>query len=322
MVVGGIRSWKSSLAAAITGDVERVNGTVCVRESSAFCPQITWINNNTVRGNTSDVAHVCGLDKDLQTLTDPVCPCGVLVKRHYENARQALGYRHACWVDADGRVHFGETFRKEGKADDESDAGFGQGRYKELRDAGLVTTADGHDTDSTSQSSSTPSSTLSNAASPFEDKEKAEKAARQIVVESVTIFQNYWLGVVPEPTMFAPLTFHWKLGVYGLLTVLSMILLMLYACVVGCSTHRSNRMIRDKLLRHVMRCPVSFFDTTPLRRVINRFGGDIAQTDMDLVAILYDVYLLVVGFVRQIVIIAISTPSFLGIGLLGHIIDM
>ncbi|KAK2960293.1 Multidrug resistance-associated protein [Blattamonas nauphoetae] len=51
MVVGGVGSGKSSLAAAMTGDVERVDGTVCLRGSIAFCPQVAWINNSTVRGN-------------------------------------------------------------------------------------------------------------------------------------------------------------------------------------------------------------------------------------------------------------------------------
>ncbi|KAK2947718.1 Multidrug resistance-associated protein [Blattamonas nauphoetae] len=50
MVVGGVGSGKLSLTVAITGDVECVNGRVCVRGSIAFCPQIAWINNSTVRG--------------------------------------------------------------------------------------------------------------------------------------------------------------------------------------------------------------------------------------------------------------------------------
>ncbi|KAK2947066.1 hypothetical protein BLNAU_17989 [Blattamonas nauphoetae] len=336
-------------------------------------PQIAWINNSTVRGNTSDVAYVCGLDKDLQTLADPVCACGVLVKRHCDNGRQALGYRHACWVDADGRVHFGETFRKEEKADDESDAGFGQGRYNELREQGInfddfiiqdkkIEKKKGKETKAAAQNEEVkPDSTSVKTLQPVRvssqiltdttptrpanrrphphphspmlpRRSKTKKRQRRPLAvrrkreggeggstyfRLIATMMPVWLlpfallfGIVVESV-----TFHWKLGVCGLLTVLSMIQLMLYACVVGCSTHRSNRMIRDKLLRHVMRCPVSFFDTTPFRRVINRFGSDIAQTDMDLVAMLYDVYLLVVGFVRQIVIIAISTPSFLGIGL-------
>ncbi|KAK2941288.1 Multidrug resistance-associated protein [Blattamonas nauphoetae] len=465
MVVGGVGSGKSSLAAAITGDVERVNGTVCIRGSIAFCPQIAWINNSTVRSNIvfgmpfdeakyADVVRVCALEKDLQMLAagdqTAIGEKGVNLsggqKARIQLARAVYSDRDIVVLDDPlsavdahaGRFLIDECIlgRLKGKTVvlmtnqiqflDRADKVValkdgrivGQGRYEELREQGInfdefiiqseekdkkerkekkvdiqneevkqdstsVTTqeeeqvkklnptlppqedtettsasaillanAEENDSDSTNQSSSTPSPTLSNAVSPFDDKEKAEKAARQmmteeeqstgaisfktyfqliatmmpvwllpftllfgIIVESVTLFQSYWLGVVPEPTLFVPLTFHWKLGIYGLLTILALIFLFLYACTVGCSTHRSNRIIHEKLLRHVMHCPVSFFDTTPLGRVINRFGGDIAQTDTNLVDVLYDVYLLVVGFVGQIVIIAISTPSFLAIGL-------
>ncbi|KAK2964796.1 Multidrug resistance-associated protein [Blattamonas nauphoetae] len=478
MVVGGVGSGKSSLAAAITGDVERVNGTVCVRGSIAFCPQIAWINNSTVRGNIvfgmpfdetkySEVIRVCALEKDLQMLAagdqTAIGEKGVNLsggqKARIQLARAVYSDRDIVVLDDPlsavdahvGRFLIDECIlgRLKGKTIvlmtnqiqflDRADKVvalkdgkiIGQGRYEELREQGinfdefiiqsekknkqkrkemkaddqneeteeeqqkehapteelqpystsntteeeefkklepvvapqedvenksnsayLVANGNENDLSSTNQSSSTPSPSPPNSASPFEDQEKAEKAARQmmteeeqstgaisfktyfrlaatmmpvwlipfamlfgIIVESITLFQSYWLGVVPEPTLFFPLSFHWKLGIYGLLTILAMIFLMLYSCAVGCSTHRSNKIIHDKLLRHVMHCPVSFFDTTPLGRVINRFGGDIAQTDMNLVVLLYDVYSMVIGFVGQIVIIAISTPSFLAIGL-------
>ncbi|KAK2954766.1 Multidrug resistance-associated protein [Blattamonas nauphoetae] len=433
MVVG---SGKWSLAAAITGDVERVNGTVCVRGSIAFCPQVAWINNSTVRGNIvfgmpfdeakyADVVRVCALEKDLQMLAagdqTAIGEKGVNLsggqKARIQLARTVYSDRDIVVLDDPlsavdahvGRFLMDECIlgRLKGKTIvlmtnqiqflDRADCVIllhnghvvAQGRYAELREQGInfdefmiqdekkekekinkveptvapqedaenTSTSDAvlanvneNDTDSTNQSSSIPSP--STAASPFEDQDRAEQAARQmmteeeqstgsisvrtyfrfvatmmpawlipfamlfgIIVESITVFQSYWLGIVPEPTLFAPLTFTWKLGIYGLLTVLSVLFLLMYACVVSCSTRRSNRIIHQRLLRHVMHCPVSFFDTTPLGRVINRFGGDIAQTDMNLIIQLYDVYLTIISFIGQIVIVAISTPWFLAIGL-------
>ncbi|KAA6365485.1 MAG: hypothetical protein EZS28_038988, partial [Streblomastix strix] len=51
MVIGGIGSGKTSIAASIIGDIERESGEVRIKGSIAYCPQVPWINNNTIRGN-------------------------------------------------------------------------------------------------------------------------------------------------------------------------------------------------------------------------------------------------------------------------------
>lgn len=50
------------------------------------------------------------------------------------------------------------------------------------------------------------------------------------------------------------------------------------------TAHRTNasRMVHNSLLRKVLFFPVSFFDVTPIGRVINRFSQDIASIDEDL----------------------------------------
>ncbi|KAF9948426.1 hypothetical protein BGZ72_009661 [Mortierella alpina] len=50
-VIGRVGSGKSSLIAALCGDLERVSGEVRVRGSVAFVPQQAWIMNDTLRNN-------------------------------------------------------------------------------------------------------------------------------------------------------------------------------------------------------------------------------------------------------------------------------
>ncbi|KAG0054044.1 hypothetical protein BGZ83_012033 [Gryganskiella cystojenkinii] len=50
-VVGRVGSGKSSLVAALCGDLERVSGEVRIRGSVAFVPQQAWIMNDTLRNN-------------------------------------------------------------------------------------------------------------------------------------------------------------------------------------------------------------------------------------------------------------------------------
>jgi ABC-type multidrug transport system ATPase subunit len=47
--LGGVGSGKSSLGSCLIGDIEKQEGTVKTNGSVAYCPQVAWINNNTVR---------------------------------------------------------------------------------------------------------------------------------------------------------------------------------------------------------------------------------------------------------------------------------
>lgn len=50
-IIGRVGSGKSSLIAALCGDLERVSGEVRIRGSVAFVPQQAWIMNETLRAN-------------------------------------------------------------------------------------------------------------------------------------------------------------------------------------------------------------------------------------------------------------------------------
>lgn len=50
-VIGGVGSGKSSLLAALAGDMRKTSGEVFMGASRAFCPQYAWIQNATAREN-------------------------------------------------------------------------------------------------------------------------------------------------------------------------------------------------------------------------------------------------------------------------------
>ncbi|KAA6383294.1 MAG: putative Multidrug resistance-associated protein [Streblomastix strix] len=79
MVIGSVGSGKSSLGAAVIGDIERQSGEVKHDGQIAYCPQTPWINNNTIRGNITfgseyeekkynEIVHVCALEPDFKIL--------------------------------------------------------------------------------------------------------------------------------------------------------------------------------------------------------------------------------------------------------------
>ena len=50
-VIGSVGSGKTSLLAALAGDMRKTSGEVVFGASKAFCPQYAWIQNATVRQN-------------------------------------------------------------------------------------------------------------------------------------------------------------------------------------------------------------------------------------------------------------------------------
>lgn len=50
-VIGSVGSGKSSLLAALAGDMRKTSGEVVLGAQRAFCPQYAWIQNTTVRNN-------------------------------------------------------------------------------------------------------------------------------------------------------------------------------------------------------------------------------------------------------------------------------
>ncbi|KAF5617327.1 major facilitator family transporter [Fusarium sp. NRRL 25303] len=79
MLVGKVGCGKSSLLRAIIGELVPAEGTVKTEDSLAYCDQIPWLRNTTIRENIvglspmddkwlSIVVHACALEEDLHQL--------------------------------------------------------------------------------------------------------------------------------------------------------------------------------------------------------------------------------------------------------------
>lgn len=69
------------------------------------------------------------------------------------------------------------------------------------------------------------------------------------------------------------------LGVYAALGMGNAIGVLIATLVSAYSAIRASRSLHASMLFAVLRSPMSFFDTTPLGRIVNRFSKDVYAVD-------------------------------------------
>ncbi|KAK3327224.1 P-loop containing nucleoside triphosphate hydrolase protein [Cercophora scortea] len=112
-VIGTVGSGKTSLLAALAGDMRRTSGEVILGASRAFCPQYAWIQNTTVKDNIlfgkefdkgwyGDVIKACALQPDLDMLPHSdlteIGERGITISG---GQKQRLNIARAIYFDAD-----------------------------------------------------------------------------------------------------------------------------------------------------------------------------------------------------------------------------
>ncbi|EDV26556.1 uncharacterized protein TRIADDRAFT_50060 [Trichoplax adhaerens] len=101
------------------------------------------------------------------------------------------------------------------------------------------------------------------------------------------------------------------LGIYGAIGGILIFISLLSTIVILLAGIKASRQLHNNLLDNVLRLPMSFFDTNPMGRVLNRFSKDINTID-EVIPVTID------GFMAQcyvvaliLVVVSASTPYFL-----------
>jgi len=77
----------------------------------------------------------------------------------------------------------------------------------------------------------------------------------------------------------------------------------------------ASRNLHSGLLLQVLRCPMSFFDTTPLGRIVNRFSKDIDILDTNIPQFTQNFLITFAPLVSTIIVISYSTPIFISVAI-------
>jgi ABC-type multidrug transport system fused ATPase/permease subunit len=72
------------------------------------------------------------------------------------------------------------------------------------------------------------------------------------------------------------------LGIYALLTIAAAFSVSVRGATIAVGCFKASLLFHDRMLENVVRAPISFFDTTPTGRILNRFSSDQYVVDNDL----------------------------------------
>ena len=97
------------------------------------------------------------------------------------------------------------------------------------------------------------------------------------------------------------------LGVYVAAALVSALCILLRSVLLAYASVSAGRRIHDDAVRAVFASPASFFDVTPLGRIINRFSGDVQKVDTALASSLSQFVSYSVSLVCTLAIIVVNS---------------
>ena len=130
-----------------------------------------------------------------------------------------------------------------------------------------------------------------------------------VLAEVSRVTNNWWLTFWSNDSADKPGL--WYVGVYALIALCSVLLLGVRYITLYLSGVRASSALHDKLLRGILRSPMSFFDQTPLGRITNRVSKDIYTVDKTLPGVFASFLSSLFSVVATLVVITLSSVWFL-----------
>ncbi|KAF0309902.1 Canalicular multispecific organic anion transporter 2 [Amphibalanus amphitrite] len=136
-----------------------------------------------------------------------------------------------------------------------------------------------------------------------------------IASEACSVSSNIWLSTWTEDETSFNDTDRRNvyLSVYGALGVGQALFAVSASFCLFTGLLSAARLMHSHLLSNVLRLPMSFFDTTPLGRTINRFGDDVDTLDNALPMVISDCIVCFCTVLGTLFAICYATPIFLAV---------
>ena len=397
-VIGGVGSGKSSLLAALAGDMRRTHGIVTMGATRAFCPQYAWIQNTSVKENIlfgkpfdrkwyDAVIDACALRPDLDMLPngdmteigergitvsggqkqrlniaraiyfnsdiilmdDPLSAVDAHVGRHiFDNAICGL-LKNKCRILAthqlhvlnrcdriiwmqEGHVEAVDTFANlinNNEAFQKLMASTAQEEKADKVEAINEDHAEDDKKDAKKRKNNKRGAALM---------QQEERAVKSVSWNVYVAYARASGSVLVAPMVFMLLVISqganittslwlswWTsnkfgftegqyIGAYVALGVVQALLMFLFAVSLTISGTKASRVMLHNAMTRVLRAPMSFFDTTPLGRITNRFAKDVDIMDNNLTDAMR-MYFLTLAMITSVFILIIVYFHYFAIAL-------
>lgn len=103
------------------------------------------------------------------------------------------------------------------------------------------------------------------------------------------------------------------LGVYGSIGIAQALFVLGYSIVASFSLLKGAKCLQEDMLGNVLHCPMNFFDTTPLGRILNRFSKDVDTIDNTLPLAIRQIIATLFLVMSTLFTISYTTPIFMSI---------
>ena len=132
--------------------------------------------------------------------------------------------------------------------------------------------------------------------------------------EVLLVASRFWLAKWSSvPKFKAMLNRNLFIGVYGLFGLGQGLFVLVLAFSIAIASYSSSKKIHNQLLDTIMHCPMNFFDTTPIGRIINRFTKDIYALDYALPTNLQPFIINIMAIFGIIYVTSYLTPIFIAV---------
>ncbi|XP_063401135.1 multidrug resistance-associated protein 1-like [Mytilus trossulus] len=125
---------------------------------------------------------------------------------------------------------------------------------------------------------------------------------------SDSVLTNRTIGKSDSHTYMAKNNYY--LLVYGGFGIAQAVFVLVFIGIFMVRSITATKLLHERLLHSVIRSPMSFFDTTPIGRIVNRFSADTDTIDNDLPTTVQKWLECVFRVISTLVVISYSTPLF------------